>query len=245
MSGVWAPGGGRVLQVGGDEAAGDPLGRRKPELVLEQLVVEQALLLAVEAEEPKRLLAAERDHELGREVELFPAVVGQHGHRVGAGIEGIGRRWGADGIRVHPPRRVHHAKEGDAGEERPVGLEDESVEAEVGVAGEEAIGLVGRLSMPSRPAVHRDDVHHAGQRLPVACGEGVGGQGGLGDHAGRDPHAERIGGGVELILDPHAVEDERSAGRGGRPGSFARLRRPRGRSPRRGCSRAAGGVPPR
>ncbi len=138
-----------------------------------------------------------------------PLLCGQHGDRVVPRIEGVGRGRGADRVVVEAAGRVDDADEGDAGEERTVGLEQEAIEAEVGVVGEEPVGFVHGQAVPLRAAVPGHDVDDAGERLAVPGGEGVGGERRLRDHRGRDPDAERVARRVELILDPDPVEDER------------------------------------
>ena len=200
---------GGVLQVGGDQPAGDALRRRKPEGVLEQLVVEQALLLAIEAEQPQGLLLADRDGQLAGEVELLAAVVRQDGRTAASRVERVRRKRGTDGGRVHLADGVHHPHEGDPGHEGTVGLQEQAVEAKVAGAGEGPVGFIRRPAVPLRSAVDGDDVDDAGQRLAVAGGERVGGQRRLGQDVRRNADAERIRRRVELVLHAHAVEDER------------------------------------
>ena len=95
------------------------------------------------------------------------------------------------------------------GDDGPAAGHDEAVQAEIGGAGEEAVGFIGDAAGPLRAAVGGHHVDHAGDRLAVLRAEAVGDQRRFGEDVRRDPQADLVGGGVELVLHAEAVEDER------------------------------------
>ena len=200
---------GDVLPVGAGERARDSVGGSEAVIVLEGLIVQQALLQGAQGEEAQRLAASNRNRELPCEVVGLAAVVGQDPGTRAPRIAHVGWSGGAHRVGVEPPRRVHHGDEADATPQRPVGLRHHPVETVVPAVGGRTVGLVGGAAPPAIPAVLGDDVDQSRQGLPVARRETVGDERRLLEDVGGHPHAERAGGGVELVLHPQAVEDER------------------------------------
>ncbi len=199
---------GRALEMRAQEVPTHALRRRPLRVVLVRGIVQQPLVRRPQGKQAYRVRAAERHAELGRGVVALAAIMGQERRIVVARIARIGRRRGVHRVRIEPTLRVDDRDETGTTGQRSTCRDDSAVESEIGAPTERTISLVGRASAPVLVAILRYHVDQTRNRLPVARRKPVRRERSFREDIGRDSHAQRTGGSIELILDAETVEDE-------------------------------------
>jgi len=198
-----------VLHVPAHQIAAEPLRRSGLRVVLVGGIVEQPLVLRVQAERAEGRALGDRNDHLGRAGPLLAAVVRKGvGHRR-ARIARIPRRRRAHRIGVHPARDVERRDEAEAPGQRALRPKGESIESAVEPTTERPVALVGDAALPCLTRLAGHHVHQAGERLAEPGGESVGHQRRFAQEVGRDLEPEPAARRVELVLHPESVEDER------------------------------------
>ena len=100
------------------EVATEPLGGREIQVVLVGRIVQQPLILRVDAEDAEHRAVGHGDHELGGAVPLLAAVVGEDAGLGGARIERIVGRRGVHRIVVQPAGQVYRRDQPDPAHDR-------------------------------------------------------------------------------------------------------------------------------
>jgi hypothetical protein len=198
-----------VLKVSADQVAAEALRRSVIGVVLVGGVVEQPLVLGVETQHAEGRTPGDREDQLRGAGPLLAAVVRERIRHRGARIAPIARGGRAHRVRIHPSRDVHRGDEADPPRQRTAGAQREPVQPPIEPAAERPVPFVREPTLPLLAGLTRHHVHQAGERLTVARGEPVGDQRRLAEEVRRDLEAESTARGVELVLHPEPVEDER------------------------------------
>ncbi len=185
-----------------------PLGRGKVEIVLVGWIEQQILIFRMEAHQSQSHPVVQRHRDLTQAAPQLTAVMGQQRRRRGSRVSRIGGRWSIDRVRIQPAGDVHRRYQPDPSDQGTASLGDKTVEPVVPTAAEGTVCLISHSAFPVSGWLFRDHVDEAGDGLTVPGRKAIGHQRCFAQDIWRNREPQSAAGSIELILDPHSIQNE-------------------------------------